>query len=225
MTSVLHQLADAVVESCRREDFITLSEGLVKIRCLETALSLGWTIQEGVGNSGIADYATLVAGRISWSRRGRIAQLPSGSSDVAIVKPFTLLLEIKTRPDHGTKSQAQFQAMDEDVTRVASLSQTAFFFLFGKKAYLSFSGEKIETRGRKSFASEWFTKWFVPIDEIPSDQWLSKVAPRSDTEVCLEFRRCQHDRTDDSILVIGARRDSIALRELNDTEALGAPTS
>jgi len=195
---------------------LSLSEGFIKVRCLEAALALGWTVQEGAGrgpDGDVADYAVLTSGRVVWRRAPRRLRLHEGSSDLAIVDPFEMLLEIKARPDHGTKSQAQFQQMDADVSRVAQSPQCALFFVFEPRIYLSFSGEKSEGRGRPAVAADWFTNIFPRLAAIPYEQWLMVEAHRDSNDLLLGFARCRHPSAADTITVIGARRDSYAVRE------------
>jgi hypothetical protein len=213
MTSRLHQFADAFVARTRHDQLLTLSEGFIKVRCAEVALGLGWTIQEGAGHSPygpVADYASIRAGRVEWQRQSRRLKLSEGSADLAVVDPFEMLLEIKARPDYGTKSQAQFQQMDPDVARVAGNSQCAFLFVFDPKIYLSFSGEKSERRGRYAVAHRWFVGSFPKIAQLVSDQWITIEAPRNEGSppICMIARRCSHPYGDATILVLGWRSDA-----------------
>lgn len=216
MTSAILRFADNFVSKTRDDQLLTLSEGFVKVRCAETALALGWTVQEGAGQSPygpVADYAFMDSGVIKRRRQSRRLSLAEGSTDLAIVDPFELLLEIKARPDWGTKSQAQFQQMDADVSRVAANQKCAFFFVFDPKIYLSFSGEKIETRGRNAIAADWFVRNFPKFDEIPSNRWFQREAIRDpqSPSVSLVAQRCAHDRSNETILILGWRNDATFL--------------
>ena len=78
VNSRLSKFADAFIAHAGKELFLTLSEGLIKVRCMETALQLGWTLQEGAGNAPagpVADYARLKNGSLEWSRAARKIQL------------------------------------------------------------------------------------------------------------------------------------------------------
>ena len=214
MTSRLEQFADAFLARTRDDQFLTLSEGFVKVRCAEVALALGWTVQEGApGQSrygSVADYASIRGGKVEWERQPRRLQLSQGSADLAVVDPFEMLLEIKTRPDHGTKSQAQFQQMDADVARIAANPQCAFLFVFGPKIYLSFSGQKSETRGRHAVAHHWFVSSFPTTPQLPSDQWITIEAARNEAAAPIRMiaRRCSHPYGSATILVLGWRSDA-----------------
>ena len=216
MTSAILQFADTFVSKTEADQLLTLSEGFIKVRCAETALALGWTIQEGAGQSPygpVADYAFMDSGIIKRRRDARRLSLAEGSTDLAIVDPIELLLEIKARPDWGTKSQAQFQHMDADVSRVAANPMCAFFFVFDPKIYLSFSGEKIETRGRNAVAAQWFIRHFPKFDVIPSNRWLQLEAIRDPQapSVSMIAQRCAHDRSNETILILGWRNDATFL--------------
>lgn len=211
MTSRLQDLADAFVARTTEDILLAISEGFVKVRCAEAALSLGWTLQEGSRNKPtgpMADYATMLNGRVAWRRDPRKIQLPEGSSDLAVVSPFEMFLEIKTRPDHGTKSGAQFQDMDADVARIAQNRQCALLFIFEPVIYASFSGEKTERRGRPAVADNWFTTCFPSASEIPRNRWYSITASRDSATLNMAFRTCPHTAAEDTILVIGSRSDS-----------------
>jgi hypothetical protein len=218
MTSPLLQFADAFILRTHDDQLLTLSEGFIKVRCIETALSLGWTIQEGAGQSrthAAADYAFMETEKnIKWERRPRRLLLDEGSSDIAIVEPFELLLEIKARPDRGTKSQAQFQQMDADVARIASNPKCVFFFIFDPRIYRSFSGEKIEMRGRNAIAAQWFVRNFPKLETIPLNRWLHIEAIRDTptTPISMIAQRCAHSLSEETILVLGWRRDASFIR-------------
>jgi hypothetical protein len=131
-----------------------------------------------------------------------------------------MLLEIKARPDHGTKSQAQFQQMDADVARVAQHPECALFFVFDQRIYRSFSNEKSETRGRHAVAADWFRGCFPLLAEIATDRWLIRYADRDLAKITLAFKLATHTRADDTILVIGARGDSEAWRAIPSLDRL-----
>lgn len=213
MASPILQLANAFILRTHDDQLLSMSEGFVKVRCMETALALGWTIQEGAGQipSGpIADFGVMVSGTIRWSRASRRLTVSDGSADLSIVAPYEILLEIKARPDWGTKSQAQFQQMDADVARIASNPQCAFFFVFDPNIYRSFSGEKIEKRGRNAVASSWFIENFPKVDAIPSNEWLHIEASRDrqPPPISMIARRCSHTRSNDTVFILGWRSDA-----------------
>lgn len=204
----LSTLASAFISLASRERLLTLSEGLVKIRCIEAALDLGWTVQEGAGNSPsgpVADYASGRDGAVLWRRGPRRLALANGSADVAVVEPFEMMLEIKARPDYGTKAQAQFQEMDADVARVAQNRHCAFLFVFDPKIYRSFSGEKRETRGRPAVAPHWFTGTFPPASAVGRPGGYSVTAARDGATVVMAFIEMAETSR---IVVAGSRVDA-----------------
>jgi hypothetical protein len=170
LSEKLRLLGEAFLERTAHDTLLALSEGFIKVRCAEAAMSLGWTLQEGVGNKGLADFANLVDGHVTWQRGQRLLSAADGSADLAIVSPFKVILEIKARPDHGTKSQAQFEQMDMDVARVSSDLACALFFVFETKSYRSFSSEKMENRGRRALTSKWFNDCFPKLTSISSTE-------------------------------------------------------
>lgn len=207
----LQELGEALLHRTAEDRLLALSEGFIKVRCAEAALDLGWTLQEGVGNKGVADFARIIDGKVRWDRGSRMLFAPEGSADLAVVAPFSVLLEIKARPDHGTKSQAQFGQMDEDVARVARDPLCAFLAFFEMKAYRSFSAEKQESRGRRALMAEWFNRNFQKAASIPADAWLNVDAERGDTMLSLLFRKAPHTGADETILVLGCQKHADAV--------------
>src|SRR3990167_6367560 len=108
VTMPLIKLTDRFIACTRNDALLSLSEGFVKVRLLEAALSLGWTIQEGVREQKLADYGSVRLGKLAWLRADRRINLTHGSVDVTIVNPFQLLIELKTVPDYGPKSAGAF---------------------------------------------------------------------------------------------------------------------
>ncbi len=207
LNSQLRRLGNKFLALTSEDRLLALSEGFLKVRCAEAALALGWTLQEGVGNKGSADFASLSNGSIVWRRSDRILFALEGSADLAIVSPLNMLLEIKARPDHGTKSQAQFEQMDYDVARVAADPRCAMLFVFEPRMYRSFSAEKQESRGRRALTSGWFNRHFPKLQSIPEDRYASICAERDGEILTLAFRRCPHGGADGIILVLGCRED------------------
>lgn len=207
----LSALATTFLSLSAGERLLTLSEGLVKVRCIEAALNLGWTVQEGAGNSPsgpVADFASTRDGAILWRRGPRRLALTDGSADVAIVDPFEMMLEIKARPDYGTKAQAQFQEMEADVARVAKDRRAAFLFVFDPRIYLSFSGEKRETRGRPPVAAHWFTANFPPAAVVAKGGHFSVMAERDGNGIAMEFLTLPFEVGSSRVVAVGARTDS-----------------
>ncbi len=111
MNPHISQLIQIFIERASGERLLALSEGLIKVRCIEAGLSLCWIAQEGAGRSPVGDVADFLVekdGLISWQRAERLMRPLTGSCDVTFVSPVRMSLEIKARPDFGTKSQAQF---------------------------------------------------------------------------------------------------------------------
>ncbi len=103
----LRRLVERFVEQTVDDQLLLLAEGFTRVRMLEAALSLGWTIQEGVKNRNRADYATQRRGRIEWVRAPRqITQRPGTIPDVVVSDPIRMLLELKTISDR-TESKMQ----------------------------------------------------------------------------------------------------------------------
>jgi hypothetical protein len=119
-----------------------------------------------------------------------------------------MLLEIKARPDYGTKSQAQFQQMDADVARVAQHRECAFLFVLDPKIYLSFSGEKTETRGRPAVAAGWFTATFPPIASIPTRGYRVLESERDAAQIEVAFTAIASGSGCNRILALGCRSDA-----------------
>ena len=61
-----------------------------------------------------------------------------GSGDLTVTWPFVGYFEIKTRPDLGSKAQAAFKGIAEDLDRVSQSTDGAFLFAFDEKIYASF---------------------------------------------------------------------------------------
>jgi hypothetical protein len=197
-TELMHRLS--------KDLLVTISEGFVKVRCMEAALSLGWTIQEGAGVSGkvrVADYASFANGRVSWVRGMKRLSLQYGSADVAVVDPIEIFVEIKCRPDRGTKSQAQFSEMDADVARVASTPNCIFISLFDEKVYRSFSNSKVESRGRRSLLHGWFHECFPTSTDISEEAWTNRIVDRGGVGLALQFRRFRSGGGDEITMVLG----------------------
>lgn len=70
--------------------------------------------------------------------RVRQHSVPDGSGDLTVTKPFVGYLEIKTRPDLGSKAQAAFKGITDDLDRIANSTDGAFLFAFDEKIYASF---------------------------------------------------------------------------------------
>lgn len=168
-------------------------------------------MQEGAGESPagpVADYVHVRSGKVEWWRAPRLLRLNEGSADLAVVYPFEMLLELKSRPDYGTKSQAQFQAMDADISRVEHHPEAAFLFVFDPRIYLSSSGEKVETSGRPALAAGWFLSHFPPRDQVVAQGRLSVTAVRGNSTIEMLFAAVPHHTGEQGILTVGCRTDA-----------------
>ncbi len=207
MNTPLAELANRFLAITQGERLIALSEGLVKIRCIEAALALGWTIQEGTTRPNEADFIREREGQLHWTRGTRVFSIADGSCDVTVVSPFQIGIEIKCRADHGVKAQALFKGIWDDVERVSKIKNMAFLFVFEPKIYLSFSGEKNERRGRKG-NSQWFISSFPPRATVASDGIHERVAQLQGVDIELGFARLGSNLKPAGVLVMGYRRDS-----------------
>lgn len=195
----------------REESFLTLSEGLVKVRLLHAAINLGWIVQEGAPGTTygkpVADFARKVDGVVRWRRDQRKIRISRGSCDLAVVDPFDMLLEIKTRSDYGTKSGAQFDFIKQDVVRASGDDRVAFWFVFDPKIYRSFSGEKIEARGRPTQSNRWFCEYFVPYHLAIAGPVL-RSAEVEGVHLSLAFCPLPCEKIDSRVAVLGCRGSS-----------------
>ena len=151
------------------EPFLTLSEGLIKVRLIEAALSLGWTIQEGSAAGGV-DTASVSNGKLSWINHCRALYYPNSVTTVTIERPFRLAIEIKSRSDHGSKNVSRFEHMYADIEQTSRDPLRAFLFIFDLGIYRSFSGDKTSKRGRPSKHGDFFLTYFPPALSL-SDSW------------------------------------------------------
>jgi len=163
MIDLLQRALIKLAERSSNDFLLGLAEGHFKVAVANALLELGCELQEGSYASRqergiktpLADFVQLVDGVVRWRRGDRQLALDDGSTDITIVWPIRLQLELKTRPDHGTKSQAQSQELVADIDRVRTTPGVAFLFVFDEKIYRSFSGMKTEARGAPSeFAGE-----------------------------------------------------------------------
>lgn len=199
---------EALLPRVKQEPFMTLAESLMRVRCMETALELGWTIQEGSTNPGTAEILTTKDGTPHWQRRERRFELAQGSYDVCVVDPCVILFELKCRPDHGPKANAQFMEILPDVERVSLVKNSAFIFLFDPKIYRSFTGEKSSTTGRPPKGHEWFNGAFESANTRPRAGCGRKIVPFNSVDLCLGFWHVDPEASASRILVCGHRSDA-----------------
>ncbi len=208
MNANIVSFVEALLPRIKLEPFITLAESLLRVRCLETALELGWTIQEGSTNPGTAEILTKKQGVYNWQRSPRKFELDQGSYDVCIVQPCVMLLELKCRPDHGPKANAQFMEILPDVERVSTVRNSAFIFLFDPNIYRSFSGEKNSVNGRPPKGHTWFNNVFESINTTQSAGYRTKIVPFNAIDMCLGFWHVDLGSSSSRVLVCGHRMDA-----------------
>lgn len=155
MHNALEDLAKTLSLKAASEPFFTLSEGLIKVRAIESALDLGWTLQEGAPAPGSAFTIRTGEIGITISRELRRLTVLDGSADMYVIEPFEMMLEIKARPDVGSKAHAQFEQIMLDINRVATTPKMALLFVFDQDIYSSFSGERSSAKGRPSLHKNW----------------------------------------------------------------------
>jgi hypothetical protein len=210
MDAALEQLCAEFARRTEGERLLALSEGLIKVRVMEVALSLGWVLQEGAGgpaNAPVADYLWMEGGELRRKRILRLLRLIGGSCDFTVVAPHGFMLEIKARSDVGTKSQAQFEEMGCDVRRVASEQGVGFLFVIDEKVYLSFSGDKNETRGRPAKFGAWFNEHFPRVADLVSGEITSVSAIYEGVPLELRLWVQQPSPQCKRFIVAGCRKD------------------
>ena len=203
----LVELVSVFVEQTKQDQLLAWQEGFVKVRLAESALKLGWVLQEGTPGTDrgfpAAHILRFLEGSLSWGRVPRLFKLPEGSTDLTFVAPIQVMLEIKTRPDFGTKAGCQFQTIAEDVQRAAMHKGIAFLFVIDESSYRSFCGSKTERRGRPaSDASTWFRSNFPALDDVTANG-LRKDACLGDGRLWLRFWRQQPSTSRLRVVVLG----------------------
>lgn len=211
MDANLTSLVTEFVQRTQSEPFLALSEGLVKVRFMEAALSLGWMLQEGAGQSPdgqLADFLSKKGNELIVTRGRRLVKLPYGSADFTSISPCILMLEFKSRSDFGTKIGAGFGEMWADVQRVADSPGVAFVFVFDEKIYRSFSGGKLERRGRPAGSvATWFAANFPPLAHLLDGTGTMGACLVGEVELQLRFWHQQVTSARTRIVVLGARTD------------------
>jgi hypothetical protein len=209
MSPHLLALAKRLIDRGGMEPFFTLSEGLVKVRTLEAALDLGWVVQEGAPSPGSAYAITKTVNGVEVVKSLRRLSVADGSADLYITQPIELMLEIKTRPDIGTKAQAGFQQMKLDVRRVSQHKSMALLFLFDRGMYGSFCGENKDGRGRPSVEKDWFTNLFPSHPDVVAVSDVTVEASADGAPLSLWFCAMPNPIGPKRILVLGARTDAL----------------
>ncbi len=167
---VIALLAD-LVERTKFDWLLTHQEGHFKCEVLNSLLNIGCTIQEGRPGSDKppqADYGRMDGEKsrsLIWDTSDRQLVFEKGSIDAAIVEPFACMFELKTRSDKGTKAQAAHDELACDMDRITEDRRVVGVFVFDRNIYRSFSGDKTETRGRKSNTPE-MASFFSKVEEV-----------------------------------------------------------
>ena len=216
-SSPLNQLGTALVQSTNSDQFLTLAEGYLKICCVKAALSLGWKLQEGARNrrargggmEDMADYLWLTDGILKSKRDVRTLAIANGSTDVTVVEPHELFLELKTRPDLGAKSLAQYEEISKDIERVSLKRRCAFLFVFDKQLYRSFSNDKDTYAGRPpGESSAWFHQYFPQLGNLTPASPKSIGCQFGDKVIEMNFWLQKLPNNRRRIICMGARKDS-----------------
>lgn len=184
-SAVSEPLLRALDARTKADPFLAHQEGHLKVQVMATLLSLGYSLQEGAPRADMAHFAAPTPGMPdvpSWTTRPRLVRLPDGSSDVVALRDAGYRqFELKTRCDHGTKSGAATAEIAADLARVARSDEFTFIGVFDGEIYRSFSGDKIETRGRKASVPE-LTAIFPPADRLQSGVVHRCEFPFEDTD-------------------------------------------
>lgn len=198
-------LADLHADT-RDDHFLALQEGYFKVCVMRTLLRAGHRLQEGAPIAGVAWFAEDRGDLVpAWTRARRRVTCDGGSSDVVAIRDgVARQFELKTRSDHGSKSGAATGELLADFERVAGRDGFVFLAAFDEGIYRSFSGAKVERRGRKA-ANPGMTAMFVPIDRLRSGriEWSTHAVGAG----ALEFAALRQDLPGGArrVLVIGAR--------------------
>jgi hypothetical protein len=152
--AVSHDLIRALDARTREDPLLAHQEGHLKVETMRTLLTLGYTLQEGAPRADVAHFASPGTERLDvprWTVGPRMVRVADGSSDIVILRDGAYRqLELKTRCDHGAKSGAATREIAADLVRVAQSDEFTFVGVFDGDIYRSFSGDKIERRGRKA---------------------------------------------------------------------------
>ena len=151
-------LLETLDRRTRLDPLLAHQEGHLKVEIMRALLSLGFTPQEGSPRANHAHFASPTPGAPdvpAWTSGTRLIRVPDGSSDIVAIKDGGFRqLELKTRCDHGSKSGAATAEIAADLARVAQSDEFTFVGAFDGGIYRSFSGDKVERRGRKATMTE-----------------------------------------------------------------------
>jgi hypothetical protein len=167
-------------------------EGHFKIEVLRTALSLGYRIQEPSPRADRVFEASPSGPDGSWpmwSEAPRIARVTKGSCDLVLRDDAGyLLVELKCRPDQGSKAQAAMGELRGDLERVVGDPRFMFLSVMDEQIYRSFSGDKSERRGRKASERD-LVNLFPSIDSLVGDDGVEIVRTVSSMPMRFWLRR------------------------------------
>jgi hypothetical protein len=192
------------------DQFLSFQEGHLKVCLMETLLDLGFTLQEGCPVKGQAWYIRREPGpggspRLVRERGARTVFCEGGSSDVVTIRSgIVRQYELKTRTDNGTKSGAATPEICADLDRVASREGFVFLSVLDEGIYRSFSGDKVERRGRKLVHGA-MGSMFPAIDLLPEGTLLWVRVIHDGTPMRFGLLRRDVEGAGRRVLVIGAR--------------------
>lgn len=159
----------------RCDPLLAHQEGHFKVQVLRTALSLDYRIQEPSSRATRVYEASPSGPDGSWPHwveSDRAVRIANGSCDLMLRRGDRhLLVELKCRPDQGSKAQAAMRELRGDLERVGQDGRFVFLSVFDEKIYRSFSGGKEERRGRKPSDLD-LADVFPAIDSVPVDDVL-----------------------------------------------------
>ncbi len=157
-------------ERTRTDPLLAHQEGHFKICVLRTALSLDYTVQEPSSRRAVVFEAAPSGSDGSWptwSEAPRTIRVANGSCDLMLRRGrLHLMVELKCKPDQGSKAQAGMGEMRADLVRTGKDPRFIFLSVLDEKIYRSFSASKTERRGRKSSIPE-LKAVFPPMKDLP----------------------------------------------------------
>lgn len=184
----------------RCDPLLAHQEGHFKVQVLRTALSLDYRIQEPSSRATRVYEASPSGPDGSWPHwveSDRAVRIANGSCDLMLRRGDRhLLVELKCRPDQGSKAQAAMRELRGDLERVGQDGRFVFLSVFDEKIYRSFSGGKEERRGRKPRDLE-LAKLFPAMALLPPSECVELRTSITDTAMHFWILR-QVLRDDDS---------------------------
>lgn len=179
-----HEFLQRLDVRTRHDPLLAHQEGHFKVEVLRTALSLGYHVQEPSPRPSRVFEASPSGSDgswPSWAETDRVVRVTKGSCDLMLRRDDGhLLLELKCRPDQGSKAQAAMRELRGDLERVEQDGRFVFLAVFDEKLYRSFSDGKKDRRGRKPSDLE-LAKLFPAIDLLPPSDCVELRASITDT--------------------------------------------